>query len=243
MKTNVIVALLVTALTGCMRPSSGEEQSDPTGLSGPSRGVVEGVVRLRSGTTPEPTAVENTTDPDVCGRHQTLEDLVVSATTGGVAHAIVALEDVPAEHVPALEPGRLVLDNRQCRFVPHAAVLPAGSTIEAVNSDPVLHTVHLYGPVQVNIALPLEGMRVSHVVERPGLIVVKCDVHGWMQAFVRVDAHPFHAVTDPSGAFRIAGVPPGEYTVSVWHERLGSMERRVQVRAGETARAEFEYSE
>jgi hypothetical protein len=62
-----------------------------------------------------------------------------------------------------------------------------------------------------------------------------------MQAFVRVDPHSFHAVTDASGRFVIAGVPEGTYRLEVWHEKLGSREIEVQVRAGESTEITVEY--
>ena len=56
-----------------------------------------------------------------------------------------------------------------------------------------------------------------------------CDVHGWMQAYIRVDRHPFHAVTDRDGRFRIEGVPKGTHLLEVWHEHFGSQEHTVTV--------------
>ena len=117
-----------------------------------------------------------------------------------------------------------------------------GSVIEAVNSDPILHTTHLYGPLEVNIALPFRGPRISRTVERPGMIIVKCDVHSWMQAFIRVDAHPFHAVSDTRGSFRIPGIPPGSYTLEIWHETLGSQQQPVRIEAGKKTSVEIMYS-
>jgi hypothetical protein len=117
-----------------------------------------------------------------------------------------------------------VLDNRDCRFVPHVAVVTVGSRIEALNSDPLLHTVY-YGAVEANIALPIKGARIARVVERAGMIVVKCDVHGWMQAFLRVDPHPFHAVSAADGTFLIEGIPEGNYRLAAWPENsAGSTE-------------------
>lgn len=191
---------------------------------------------------PTPTIVDNTTDPRMCGQKQSLDDMVVSSRSRGVQHVIVVLTDVPAEKIPPLLPDRLVLDNRQCRFFPHVSVLTTGSAIEATNSDPILHTTHLYGPLEANIALPLKGQRVQRTVENPGLVIVKCDVHGWMQALVRVDTHPFHAVSGSSGSFRIPGVPPGNYTLEAWHEKFGTRRIRVQVRGGETRQVALEYS-
>ncbi len=172
-----------------------------------------------------------------------MEDLLVSAEDRGIMNVIVALEGVPAERIPPYQPSRLVLDNRECRFVPHVSVLTLGSAIVATNSDSVLHTEHYYGALGANAALPLKGATVTTIAESPGMIIVKCDVHGWMQAFIRVDAHPFHAVTGANGYFRIAGVPPGTYRLEIWHEKLGPQEQTIRIEAGETQTIQVEYSD
>ncbi len=207
----------------------------------PARGLgaLEGFARFVEPEVPEPTRVENTTDPGVCGKSQTLEDLLVSQG-GGIRNVIVALANVP--RIPTPPPAHLVLDNRGCRFVPHVSVLTVGSTIEATNSDALLHTVHLYGAVRANIALPFKGLEVERMAARAGMIVVKCDVHGWMQAFIRVDNHPFHAVTDPDGHFRIPDIPAGTYDLEIWHERLGRQRKTIRVEASKTQHIDVEYT-
>ena len=226
------------------RPGTREVQAATVAQasSGPGLGTLEGFVRLAGDVVPPPTGVENTTDPAVCGQTQTLEDLLVSARGGGIQNVIVALADGPAPKIPALQPGRLVLDNRQCRFVPHVSVLTVGSTIEATNSDSVLHNTHLYGVVRANIVLPFKGLTVRRIADKPGMIIVKCDVHGWMQAFIRVDDHPFHAVSDEGGHFRIPDIPAGTYSLDIWHEKLGRQQKTVRIEAGRTERIEVEYS-
>lgn len=209
----------------------------PAGL-----GALEGHIRLGGDRLPRATVVRNTTDPEACGPEHVLEDYVVDEKSRGMAHVIVALSGVPREQIPAFEPGRLLLDNRECRFVPPVSVLTVGSTLESLNSDPVPHTVHLYGAVQMNLSLPFQGMRATRSLERPGMVAVKCDLHGWMQAFIRVDEHPFHDVTDRTGAFRIAGVPPGEYTLEVWHQRLGWKRLPVEIESSRITSAEIEYT-
>jgi plastocyanin len=201
--------------------------------------ALTGVVRLSGFDSVKPTVVTNTTDPEVCGARQSLDDLVVSED-GGLRFAIVALQNAPELASP---PKELVLDNAGCHFEPHAAVATVGTTLVATNSDAVLHTTHYYGPAEANISLPVEGMRVGRKLTKPGLYVVKCDVHGWMQAFIRVDAHPYHAVTDASGRFRIEAVPPGRYTLEVWHERLGVLTREVVVDSTGDAEIEIEYAQ
>jgi plastocyanin len=153
----------------------------------------------------------------------------------------VALADVPKEKIPSRQPDRLTLDNRGCRFTPHAAVVTVGSTITVTNSDPVFHTVHLYGPAETNLSL-FKGDKIPWVARRPGLIQVRCDVHGWMRAFIRVDEHPLHAVSDATGVFRIENIPAGTYQLEVWHEKLGEQKKTVRIEPGKTERIEVEYS-
>lgn len=241
--SSTAVAVLISASQGVASPLvAAQGQTSGSRLPAPN-GTVQGVVRLGgSSTVPRPTLVRNTTDPVVCGRAHTLEDWLVSGTNRGVQNVILTVEGVPPEKIRSLVPGRLVLENKRCGFVPHASVLTVGSTIETVNRDPVLHTVHFYGPMDVNIALPVQGMRVARRVDTAGMVVVKCDVHGWMQAFVGVDIHPFHGVSDVSGVFRISDIPPGDYVLHAWHEKLGDHRETVHVRAGEITTLVVTYS-
>ena len=205
-------------------------------------GALEGVVRLSGYVQVHSTRVVNTTDPDVCGPQHSLEDFVVSEDRG-IQYVTVALLDVPAEARGAIRSRtRLEVDNRNCRFVPHVAVVAVGDTIVAKNSDPVLHTTHYYGPLHSNVALPRPDMSVSRVVRKPGIIAVLCDVHGWMKAFIRVDDHDFHDVTDETGSFAVRDIPPGSYTAEFWHEKLGTQRIEIEIVSGETTRVEVVYS-
>lgn len=213
-----------------------------TALGSGVPGAIEGSVVLAAGLPwPQSRQVLNSTDPEICGRAKSLGDLLVSEA-GGVAHVIVALTDVSTGEVaPTSPPQSVVLDNRDCEFHPHSIVLRAGDTLEMRNSDKTLHTVHLYGPSEENVSLPFEGMSVSRRLTSAGIYQVKCDVHGWMQAFLRVDPHRFHSVTDLQGAFQIPGIPAGSYTLEAWHERLGFHRSPVEIRAGKTTSLELEF--
>jgi hypothetical protein len=82
----------------------------------------------------------------------------------------------------------------------------------------------------------VKGDRTERFFTAPEVMVrFKCDVHGWMAAWVGVVAHPFFAVSGADGAFRLDGVPPGTYTVEAWHERFGT--KTAQVTLGERQNA------
>jgi len=74
------------------------------------------------------------------------------------------------------------------------------------------------------------------------MIPVKCDVHGWMEAYIAVLPHPYFAVTGADGSFTIANLPAGPYVIETWHERYGTQTQNVTVAAQQTAQLSFTYN-
>jgi hypothetical protein len=113
--------------------------------------------------------------------------------------------------------------------------VPLG-TIVVVNSDPVMHNTHAFHGKQTifNVALPMKGQKVERPMNKPGINRVECDTHGWMLGWVYAAEHPYYAVTQKDGAFTIADVPPGSYTLVVWQEYAGENEMPVTVKPKET---------
>jgi hypothetical protein len=80
-------------------------------------------------------------------------------------------------------------------------------------------------------------MKTQHVFtakEAETVIPFKCDVHGWMNAYVGVLEHPYFAVSKADGTFSIPNLPPGTYTLAAWHERLGTQTQSVTVATKES---------
>jgi hypothetical protein len=229
-----VVAFLFLAT--CSNPpatlsESPTETDDPASFPVPDgRGVLEGQVLFEGSTIPRSTRVQNTTDPQDCGTIQSLGNILISSQNQGIKNVIVALSDVPLPQNYNPQPAAFTLDNRDCQFQPHVAVLTTESSIEAVNSDPIFHSVHLYGFSNLNQALGAHQSKVVQTVKRPGYVIVKCDVHGWMQAFLRVDNHPFHSVSAEDGTFRIENIPAGSYMLEVWHEYFGEQKLTVNIK-------------
>ena len=223
-------------------PTPAAPSSPPTAPApAAAAGRIEGTVTYAGTEIPERTSLSNGTDPQICGATMVKEDVVISAATRGIKYVLVWLEDVKLPQGYRAPPDHIVMDNAGCQFVPHAAVATVGSTLEARSSDPVLHTTHLHGAASENLPLPTKGSIASTKLRQSGLIKVLCDKHGWMEAFIRVDPHPYHAVTDADGKFLIAGVPPGTYKLKVWHERFSGQERSVTVEAEKAASLEIKY--
>ncbi len=257
-----LAALVAVALTGCRRPGDGDsmagpsppepaEESRTTGrdeapevaVPAPGTGTVEGTVRFVGERLPPSTIVPVGADARYCGHQYSKEDWVIDPDSRGIRYVIVHLAGDGLDGWEPTKPGYLVLDNRECRFEPHAAVLTEGSTLEVKNSDKILHTAHAYFGATFNLALPEGGDSVKRLLRRPGIVQFRCDNHGWMNAFIRVDPHPFHAVTDSRGRFRIEGVPPGTYTLDAWHERSGAKNEQISVIEQQTTKVDFTFTE
>ena len=118
----------------------------------------------------------------------------------------------------------------------------APGNLDVLNSDPVLHNTHgYYGKnTAFNVALPMQGGKVTRPLRRPGVVRVDCDAHGWMEAWIVVADNPYYAQTAADGTFSIADVPPGNYTLEIWQEHTGVMEMPVSVKAKDRGRAAIE---
>ena len=183
-----------------------------------------------------------TKDKKVCGRIRK-EPLIVVGDGGAVKDSVVFLKDVAAgKPWPKMSGGaRPVLDQKDCKFKPHVQVARRGK-IDIVNSDPVLHNTHgYYGKrTAFNVALPIQGGKVTKILRSAGDVRVDCDAHGWMLAWIYVVDNPYFAQTGEDGMFSIDGVPPGEYTLAVWQEELGLAEMPIVVAADQTTEVSVE---
>lgn len=219
---------------------------DSAAVVGDAGGTIEGHVLLR-GKSPGNRVVRMGMDPKCAAAwagEPAVEEVVAVNGEGDLANVLVELEGpFPPSPVPE-EP--VVIDQEKCFFVPRVAAARVGQTLELRNSDPLGHNVHGTSlSNRFNVSQPTAGALtpVSLHAESAaqGVLEIKCDVHRWMKAFVGVVDHPYFSVTDRAGEFSIHGVPPGEHTISAWHELFGALEQQVTVEAGETATVAFEY--
>jgi plastocyanin len=200
-------------------------------------GEVRGVVR-HAGAAPASEPLRATKDQSTCG--EAVADDAVLVSGGMLANAVVSIGAIPGVQP---QPVTVVLDQRQCRFVPRVLTAPVGSTVDVVNSDPILHNAHGWnGKATVfNVPMPEEGQRAPKLLRKPGLVKVGCDVHAWMGAWIWVAEGPA-AVSAADGSYRLTGVPPGTYTVKAWHERLGDLTAQVTVPAAGAATLDFTFA-
>ncbi|MDM0014395.1 carboxypeptidase regulatory-like domain-containing protein [Variovorax sp. J22P168] len=188
------------------------------GLAGELRGKV-----VVSGSVPAQGKVPVTIDQYLCGHEKPVDDLVVSANRE-LRNAVVWIETPPPGAPLAPRTEKVELDQKGCTFLPRIVIVPAGGTVEFLNSDRLLHNIHATPKrnVSFNRTQPM-GRTIPVTFAEPEIVRINCDLHAWMTAWVVVAAHPWYAVTGADGRFAFDKLPPGSYKLQIWHERLGTV--------------------
>jgi len=202
-------------------------------------GSISGTVKYK-GTPPAPAKLDVNKDTDVCGQTEKINKELVVAPDGGIEYAVVSIQGITKGK--PFSDTKTVLDQKGCEYQPHVILSPAGKDIDIQNSDGILHNIHTYSQKNpaVNIAQPKFKKTVSATFADPEVVKLSCDVHGWMQGWLVVEDSPYYALTDAKGAYKITDIPPGDYTVNVWQEKLGSSTQKITVKPGADTAVNFE---
>lgn len=230
--------LLIFVAAACNSPKratadGGEETGRTLTAAGPTSAppdaTIAGVVRV-TGQLPALPAIRIAAGvAKVCGA-ELADRTVVVGEGGGLADVVVSLADAPPLADAGSTRGPAIIDQRKCEYLPPVLAVRAGSELELHNSDPLLHNVHAKNSGSLfNFAMPIQGLTArKRLPATPQLIRLGCDVHPWMHSVVKTFDHPYFALTDPAGRYRLA-IPSGRRILAFWHQRFP--EKRVDVEA------------
>tara|TARA_Y100000590_G_C15736113_1_gene1018623 strand:+ start:4007 stop:4735 length:729 start_codon:yes stop_codon:yes gene_type:complete len=140
---------------------------------------------------------------------------------GFLKNVLVYLENV--EYKGEVPKNQAVLDQKGCMYTPHVQGIMQGQELLIKNSDPLLHNIHGLPTInsEFNFAMPKVVKEKAIKIDKvEHAIYIKCDVHPWMKSYVSVFDHPYFAVTDDTGYYKIDNIPPGTYTVTAWQEKF-----------------------
>lgn len=155
-----------------------------------------------------------------------------------LSNFVISVEDIEGPFLAPREPA--IMNQKDLRFVPHVLVVPAGTTVEFPNSDPLSHNVFSISEAKrFNLGLYQRSTIRRVKFDQPGVVELLCNVHLEMSAYIVVVKNPHFARTGPDGTFRLADVPPGQHQLRCWHEGFPPQERTVQVAETGTTTLDF----
>ena len=202
-------------------------------------GIIQGRVVWAGDDAPTPAPVVMDKDQAVCSKNGPIfkTDYVVNPKNKGVRWAVIWLVDADDYQkalpihpdLKAIAQKEVVLDQPCCQFEPHIVCLREGQTLTARNSGTIPHNTKIDSPGDNPNLNPLVPPGASVSVPnwkadwRPSL--VSCGIHPWMSAYVRVFDHPYFAVTDEDGHFKIDKVPAGKVRIVAWQESVGYLDK------------------
>lgn len=219
-----------------------EKAYTPKTVSG--GGKISGVVKF-DGDVPEKMKLEITKDEAVCGAEDKFDESVVVGEDKALKNTIVYLMDISTGKDFDKE-AEIEIDQKGCKFSPHVQIVPVGHRITMLNTDKINHNVHIFSsinkPVNKQQTKARRKLRLASVKKPEGPVEVKCDIHGWMKAWIAYVPHPYFAVTNEKGEFTLEDVPAGTYKLGYWHEACGSNNKEpvtVTVAAGGEVKQDF----
>ena len=181
-------------------------------------------------------------DEHVCGKEVQVQPVEVYGVTLGLRSAVVSVMNAPSFDGDA-EDDTWVMANDHCVFTPRVGAARLGNILEIQNRDPILHNTHIKKGKRtfLNVAQLAGSRPILKKLKRTGVHVFRCDKHTFMTGALLVFAHPYFALTDKFGGFELPPLPAGTYTLAVWHETLGRLEKDVTVPAQGSVTVNFDY--
>src|SRR5690242_11215965 len=150
---------------------------------------------------------------------------------------VVAVPVDGAARAPA-RPRETTVDQVDQEFTPKVTVVLVGTPVSFPNHDNIRHQVYSFSPAK-RFELPLyAGVPAAPVVfDKPGVVILGCNIHDWMIGYIYVSESPYYATTGADGEVTISGIPAGDYTVRVWHPQLADVveDTRRKLEANESA--------
>ncbi len=141
--------------------------------------------------------------------------VTLPAGSGPATDTVVYLEG----QLGTSTPKSVIMDQRDQTFAPHVVAILKGSSVDFVNSDPVLHNVYAASSAKrFDLGMYGRGEHRSVQFDKPGVVEIRCNVHPKMRAFIVVLDNKYFSTTDDQGNFQITDVPTGRYKLHAWHE-------------------------
>lgn len=140
-----------------------------------------------------------------------------------VADAVVYMENTaalasPANSANGVRPATAEIEQKDRRFIPLVTVIQAGAAVFFPNNDTVRHHAYSFSPARpFELKLYAGKPEAPIIFDKPGTIVIGCNIHDQMLAYIQVLDTPYFSKTDGAGKAKIVNLPAGKYQLKVWH--------------------------
>jgi hypothetical protein len=202
-------------------------------------GTVSGRVTF-NGPAPAPAMLKVDEDVQACGGDRPSDELIVGGS-GGIQNVVLSIETI-ASGKDWNFPEEFTYDQKKCMFVPRIMLIKPNMAGAVLNSDSVGHNFHTISTGVYNINKKIQPnaklVVTKDQIRRSGRVRAKCDIHSWMGGWWIVAETPYTVVSDKDGNFSITNVPPGNYTLKIWHEKLGESQQKIVVKKGEATKTD-----
>ncbi len=238
---SIVGGLVIGVMINAMLASHGVMAQAYKEIDVKDGGAIVGTVKF-DGDIPAAKMLKVDKDEQTCGHeNKQSEELVVNGESKGIKNAVVSLVDIAAGK--KAETAAFSLDQKECLFIPHVLAVPAGASVDLLNSDNVMHNLHSWSIKNAGFNEGVSGGgKLTKKFDLPEVVKITCDVHKWMSSYIVVKGNPYFAVTDENGRFKIENVPAGSYKIEAWQEKLGKKTSEVTVKSKEEAAVEFVYA-
>ena len=215
-------------------------------LAGPAGTRVVGKVTL-NGSLAKPKPFDLSKEP-ACARIHAADPLFPETVLTGPGNSlrnVVVYISTGAPYPGPVPSTPVLFDQQGCHYTTHVLVFRVGQEVKISNSDPLSHNIHTLAKVnrEWNKIQPPGTPPFAYSYESEEFIPVKCNIHPWMQGYFAVLRTPYFAVTGDDGDFSLGDLPPGRYTVTAWHETLGTQSQEIEIRSsGEPQTLNFTFT-
>jgi plastocyanin len=209
-----------------------------------NEGTVRGRVTL-SGTPPKSKPLDLSKEPDCVKMHSSnplYPENILTGPGNSLRNVVVYISAGANDHSPVpSQPA--TFDQQGCHYTTHVLAIRVGQELKVSNSDPFSHNIHPLAKVnrEWNKMQPPGTPSFSYAYDQEEFIPIKCNIHPWMQGYFVVLKTSHFAVTGDDGTFSLPTLPPGHYTVTAWHEALGTQSKEIDVSAGQSVSLDFSF--
>lgn len=248
-----LLTCVAVFLLGCSRAPNGPSQKaekapapvsyfkvDPA-----TAGTISGSIQY-AGKKPPRQPIDMSGDPACVEAHhgKAYDDSLLVSPQGGLANVFVYIKSGLKGKTFETPSTPATLDQHGCGFAPRVLGLQTNQPLQISNSDPVTHSIHPLAQFnrEWNHSQGSGEPPIIRRFPRPEVMIpVKCNIHSWMHCYIGVVDHPYFAVSGADGTFTIGNLPPGDYVLDAWHEKLGSQELKVTVAPSGRQQVDFKF--